>query len=166
MTTHRVLLVVTCMALLACGGNPASPSTIPETTAQASAIPAATADASIAAAASSSVAIVLHETPADLGCDSIGVDYTSMTFQIDQGAPEPVSALTDTGVSLVTYWPAEFSAARTADNPFGPEFFIRDSAGVSVATDGDTLKAGETLHGYYVCLSPSKLYVMLVAPSG
>jgi hypothetical protein len=113
-----------------------------------------------ATAAPSSGSIVLHETPANLGCDSIGIDYKSMTFHIDPAAAEQVTAMTDTGVSLVTHWPANFTAGTAAER------VVRDSAGMAVATDGETLKVGEQLHGYYVCLGQTKLYVMLASPSG
>jgi hypothetical protein len=147
MTAHRILLVVACLALWACAGSATSPSTSPGATA-------------VATTAPSSASIVLHETPANLGCDSVGIDYKSMTFHIDTAAAEQVSAMTDTGVSLVTYWPAGFTVGTAAKRA------VRDDAGMAVATDGETLKAGEKLHGYYVCLAPTKIYVMLAAPSG
>ena len=96
----------------------------------------------------------------DLGCDSIGIDYKTMTFRIDPAAAEQVSAMTDTGVSLITNWPAGFKAGTAGER------VVRDVAGMVVATDGETFKAGEQLHGYYVCLAPTKLYVMLAAPGG
>jgi hypothetical protein len=102
---------------------------------------------------------VLHETPDNLGCDSIGIDYTTITFHIDPAATEHVSAMTDTGVSLVTHWPAGF----TAD---GVPSVVRDAARNVVVTDGDVLEGGQLLHGYYVCLAPTKIYVMLARPGG
>jgi hypothetical protein len=151
MTAHRILLVVACLALWACAGSATSPSTSPGATAGAT---------TAATAAPSSASIVLHETPANLGCDSIGIDYKSMTFHIDPAAVEQVTAMTDTGVSLATYWPASFTAGTAGER------VVRDAAGVAVLTDGETLKVGEQLHGYYVCLGPTKLYVMLTSPSG
>ena len=82
-----------------------------------------------------------------------------MTFHIDPAATEPVSATTDTGVSLTTYWPAGFTAGTAAERA------VRDASGTVVATDGETLKVGEQLHGYYVCTGPTKVYVMLAAPT-
>ena len=109
--------------------------------------------------APSAAAIVLHETPDNLGCDSIGVEYKTVTFHIEPAAAEQVSALTDSGVSLVTYWPAGFKAGTAAER------VVRDPAGNVVASDGQVLRAGQNLRGYGVCLSTSKLHVMLAAPS-
>jgi hypothetical protein len=67
--------------------------------------------------------------------------------------------MTDTGVSLVTYWPAGFKAETAAERS------VRDVAGKVVASDGEVLQASQNLHGYGVCLSTSKLYVMLTVPS-
>ena len=114
MTAHRILLVVACLALCACSGSSTSPSSRPSPS------PAATPGASITAtAALSTAAIVLHETPANLGCDSIGIDYKTMTFHVEPAAAEQVSAMTDTGVSLVTYWPAGFRAGTAAEQYLG-----------------------------------------------
>ena len=154
MTAHRILLVVACLALWACSGSSTSPSPSPSPSS------AATPGASTTAtAAPSSAAIVLHETPDNLGCDSIGIDYKTVTFHIDPAAAEQVSAVTDTGVALVTYWPAGFKAGTAAER------VVRDAAGNVVASDGEVLQAGQNLHGYGVCLSTSKLHVMLAAPS-
>ena len=150
MTALRILFVVACSAVAACAGGSTSPSPSPAATSVAS---------TTATAAPSSAAIVLHETPDNLGCDSIGIDYTTMTFHIDPAAAEQVSAMTDTGVSLVTYWPAGF----TAD---GVPSVVRDAAGNVVATDGDVLQGGHSIHGYDVCLAPTKIYVMLARPRG
>jgi len=148
MSAHRILLVVACLALAACAGNGASPSPSPAATSAVSVGPST---------APSSGAIVLRETPADLGCDSIGIDYTSMTFHIDPAAAEPVSAMTDTGVSLETSWPPGFTAGEGA---------VRDATGTVVVTDGDQIQGGQELHGYFVCLGPTALWVMLPRPGG
>jgi hypothetical protein len=138
------------LAVWACAGGSTSPSLSPASTAGAS---------TTATAAPSSAAIVLHVTPDNLGCDSIGIDYTTMTLQIDPAAIEQVSAMTDTGVSLVTYWPASFAGSA-------PERAVRDAAGKVVASDGEIVNAGGQLHGYYMCLAPTKIYVMLERPGG
>ena len=154
MRAHWFLLIVACLTVWGCGGGSTSPSSSP-------AAASATASASTTATAGpSSGSIVLHGTPVDLGCDSIGIDYTTMMFHIDPAAAEPVSAMTDTGVSLITYWPVGFTLGAAAER------VVRDVAGMVVATDGETLKVGEQLHGYYVCLAPTKLYVMLARPGG
>ena len=147
MTAHRILLLIASLAISACGGGSTSPSPSPAVS------PAASTTATVAP---SSAAIVLHETPADLGCDSIGIDYKTMTFHIDAAAAEQVSATTDTGVALVTYWPAGFTAGEA----------VRDAAGNVVVADGEVLQGGQLLHDYYVCLAPTKLYVMLARPGG
>ena len=116
------------------------------------------ATAATASAAAASSRIVLHQAPANLGCDSIGVEYRGVTFHIDPAATEPVSAVADTGVSLVTYWSAGFHAGTAAER------VVRDPAGQVVVADGDTLAVGQRLHGYFVCLAPDALYVLLADP--
>jgi hypothetical protein len=107
--------------------------------------------------------IDLHEAPANLGCDTIGVDYKSMTFHIDPAAAEQVSATTDTGVTLVTYWSVGFVPGTDSER------VIRDPAGKVVVTDGEVLQvppaAYPRLAGYFVCLGTSKIYVLLNDPS-
>lgn len=142
MTAQRILLVVACLTLWACNGSSTSPAAIPS--------PSTTATA-----AASSTAIVLHETPENLGCDSIAIDYKTVTFHIDPAAAEPVSAMTDTGVSLVTYWPAGFTAG---------EGVVRDAAGAVVANDGEVFQGGQRLHGYFVCEGPATFYVSARQP--
>ena len=104
-------------------------------------------------------AIVLRQAPANLGCDSIGLDYTHVTFDIDPAAEEQVSAVTDTNVRLLTYWSPEFRPGP------GGELAVRDPAGQAVATDGEVLAVGNKLHGYFVCMAPSALYVLANEPS-
>ena len=146
MTTHRILLVVACLVLWACAGSPTRPSP------SQAASPGAT---TINTAAPSSATVVLHETPADLGCDSIGIDYKTVTFHIEPAAAEQVSATTDTGVALVTYWEAGMRAEA------GPDPVIRDARGNVVMADGDVLQVGQRLRGFDVCFAPTKLYVRL-----
>lgn len=143
MKLRHLLWLILCSALAACASNTA-PS--PGPTVQ-------------PATPSLSSAIVLRPAPADLGCDSIGVEYQSVTFHIDPAATEPVGAVTDTGVSLVTHWAAGFRAGTAAER------VVRDPAGQVVVADGDVLKVGQRLHGYFVCLSHSALYVLLTDPS-
>ena len=140
MTAHRILLVLACLALWACAGSSTSSSLSP-----------------VATPGASTTAIVLRETPADLGCDAIGVDYQSVTFHIDPSATEQVSATTDTGVSLVTYWPVGFMGDATGR-------LVHDTQGNVVATDGDVLPNGQVLNGYKVCPTPTELYVMFQRP--
>ena len=51
-------------------------------------------------AVASGAAIQLNQAPADLGCDTIGVDYREVTFRIDPAEAEQVAALADTGQLL------------------------------------------------------------------
>jgi hypothetical protein len=141
-TAHRILLVGACLALWACNGSSTSPASTPS--------PSTTATA-----AASSTSIVLHETPDNLGCDSIAIDYKTVTFHIDPAAAEQVSAMTDTGVSLVTYWPVGFTAG---------EGVVRDAAGAAVATDGEVYQGPQSLHGYYVCGGPATFHVSARQP--
>lgn len=148
MTRQRVVWLILCLSLVACTSGSA-----PSPTAE---VPAATASAGAST-------IVLHEAPANLGCDTIGIDYKSMTFHIDPAATEQVSAETDTGVTLVTYWSAGFQAGADSER------VVRDPAGKVVVTDGDVVEvppaAYPRLAGYFVCLGPDKLYVLLADPS-
>ena len=144
MIRPRAAWLILCLSLAACSslGQTAEPS---------------------ASSLASGTAIVLHEVPANLGCDTIGIDYTSMTFRIDPAAAEQVAAVTDTGVTLATYWSAGFTAGADAER------VVRDPAGEVVVTDGDVLRvppaAYPRLGGYFVCLGPDKLYVLLADPS-
>jgi hypothetical protein len=122
----------------------------------------ATAGAPTSGAPSGS-AIDLHEAPANLGCDTIGIDYRSMTFHIDPASTEQVSATTDTGVTLVTYWSAGFVPGTDSER------VIRDPAGKVVVKDGEVLQvppaAYPRLAGYFVCLGTNNIYVLLNDPS-
>lgn len=150
MIRPRVAWLFLCLSLAACAGT--SPGTSPSQTAEPSASPSA-----------SGTGIVLHEAPANLGCDTIGIDYTSVTFRIDPAAAEQVAAVTDTGVTLTTYWSAGFQPGSDAER------VIRDPAGKVVVSHGEVLlvppAAYPRLAGYFVCLGPDKLYVLLADPS-
>jgi hypothetical protein len=156
MTRGRVTSLILCMSLVACtSGAPTQSADAPAGTSA----PSGTS----APPVSSATTVVLHEAPANLGCDAIGIDYTSMTFHIDPAAAEQVSAETDTGVTLVTYWAAGFEPGSDTER------LVRDPAGKTVVTDGDVLQvppaAYPRLGGYFVCLAPDKLYVLLADPS-
>jgi hypothetical protein len=96
-------------------------------------------------------------------CDAIGVDYHNVTFHIDAEAAEQVFAVADTGVPLVTYWAAGFLPGTAAER------VVRDPAGQVVVADGDVYPIPEAaqaqLRGYFVCLAPDALYVLLADPS-
>ena len=99
----------------------------------------------------------------DLGCDTIGVDYREVTFQIDPAEAEQVAALADTGQVLRTFWSAGFRGGS------GAEKVVLDPAGAVVATDGEILAIPEgafpRLHGYFVCPSTDALYILIADPT-
>ncbi len=92
----------------------------------------------------------------------MGVPYREVMFRIDPTAAEQVSAVTDTGAILRTFWSAGFRGGLAADKAVvGP-------AGEVVAGDGDVLAippaAWPRLHGYFVCPSPDALYILAADP--
>lgn len=147
MTARSMLLLVLFLFVAACA--------TPASTTRQDATPAASTGTASAAPAE----IVLRPAPENLGCDSIGIDYGSLTFQIDPAAAEQVSALTNTGVVLRTYWEAGFHPGT------GTERVIIDPAGQIAVTDGDVLQVGEPLGGYHVCLGPETIHVLFTQPS-
>ena len=147
MKLGRLAGLLLCVPLAACtaGAGPSS-------TATDAPIPPATV-------AASPSGIVLRRAPADLACDSIGIDYTSLQFRIDPEAAEQVAAVTDTGVELKTYWADGFQPGTAAER------VVRDPAGQVVATDGEVLGVPNTgLHGYFVCLGQGALWVLRTDP--
>jgi hypothetical protein len=81
----------------------------------------------------------------------------------DPGAADPVTAVSDQGRALKTFWAAGF-VAGTPDDPV-----VRDPDGEVVAQDGDVLEIPEAafpeLKGHFVCPSEDALYVLVKAPS-
>jgi hypothetical protein len=144
-STRIVLLSIAMVASAGCGSPPvASPS--------------------VAATVSPETAgLQLRMNPNDIGCDTIGISYRSVTFEIDPSAVDPVTAITDEGVSLRTYWAPGF-VGGPAEDPV-----VRDPDGQVVAADGDVLPvpgdAYPRLKGYFVCTAPDALYIFLAEPS-
>lgn len=144
------VMLVAALFLAACGSNQ----------------PAATTAPSIAPSAapsgSGSGSMALRQAPPDLGCDTIGIPYRNVTFQIDPAAEEPVTAQTDTGKSLQTFWSAGFQGSAE-------ERVVKDPSGQVVVSDGETLAIPEgafpRIHGYFVCPSENALYVLLEDPA-
>ena len=103
----------------------------------------------------------LNPAPANLGCDTIGVDYREVTFKVDPAAADPVTALANTGTVLRTFWAAGFIAGA-------PNKVVLDHFGAVVVTDGDKLAIPEgafpRLSGYFVCPSPDALYILATDP--
>ena len=148
MTRHIRWIAVAVFVAGCAAGAPAAPS--------ASAVPAS-------APAASGAEIVLQVAPGDLGCDTIGVDYREVTFQIDPAAAEQVTALASTGAVLHTFWAAGFRGGSAADKT------VLDPTGAVVVTDGERLAipqgAFPSLKGYFVCPSPDALYILVAEPS-
>ena len=153
-------VIVLAVALGACstGASPATSSPAAFVASPSTPSTTATPMAEPTASPSSAPGFVLRAGTATGGCDAIGVEYQSLTWRIDPAADEPVTAITNTGVTLLTYWAPGFTAG-TAD-----ERVIRDPAGVVVVRDGDGLRVGDRLAGYFVCLGPQHLYVFTQDP--
>ena len=129
---------------------------------------AASSSPSVAPAPSTAVspagppgAIVLDRTPS-IGCDSIGVDYTSATIRIDASSDPDVWAETEGAKKLAVKWTDGFSATD------GSPPTIVGPKGEEVAHDGTKIDvpaaAYPRLAGYFVCLSPDALYVLETDP--
>src|SRR5919108_1618122 len=108
---------------------------------------ATTAPPAAPSAAPSGAGLILQPAPANLGCDTIAVPYRSVTFEIDPAATDPVTAVSDQGTTLKTFWSVGF-VGGPADDPV-----VRDPGGQVVAKDGDVLQIPEAafprLQGYF-----------------
>ena len=108
-------------------------------------------------------ALVLDRAPDTTACDSIGIDYTSLTFHIDPSASPQIWADANTGVSLTVRWDSSFEAGT------GAEPTVIDASGAVVLEDGDTLDvpagAYPELKGHFVCTGPTGLIILDEAPS-
>src|SRR5689334_371060 len=101
----RTILSLAAVAVMAAAcATPGSPTASP--TASSPSVPSPGSSQSAAAGT-----MALRAAPADLGCDAMPVDYRRVTFQIDPGAAEPVTAQSDTGKSLPTFWSAGFAGS-------------------------------------------------------
>jgi len=141
------LVGVIALALGACSSGASTP-------------PSATPGSSPTAGAN---ALVLERAPDTTACDTIGVDYTSMTFHIDPTALPQIWAVANTGVSLSVRWDSSFEAGT------GPEPAVVDASGAVVLEDGDSLQmpaaAFPELKGHFVCTGPTGLIILDAAPS-
>ncbi len=97
-----------------------------------------------------------------VGCDSIGIDYTSATIRIDPASDPDVWAETESAKKLAVKWTDGFTT--TNGNPpaiIGPK-------GEEVATDGTKIDipsgANPRLAGYFVCLGPGAIYILETDP--
>jgi hypothetical protein len=127
------------------------------------AAPSLTAVPSLPAASqlASAAAIVLERT-GPIGCDSIGIDYTSATIRIDPASDPAVWAETNTGKKLTVKWTAGFGATD------GAAPVIRGPQGEEVARDGTKVEASAAsnlaLAGYFVCFGPDAMSVLETPP--
>ena len=101
--------------------------------------------------------------PRPIGCDTIGIDYTSATIKIDAASDPDVWAETETGKKLAVNWTAGFTAtdagAPVITGPKGEEV-ARDGTKIDVPADGSYPR----LVGYFVCLAPDALYILETDP--
>ena len=110
------------------------------------------------------VALVLDRAPDNTACDTIGVDYTSMTFHVDPTASPQIWAVADTGTNLTVRWDSAFEAGT------GAEPSVVDGSGAVVLEDGDTLAmpadgSYPDLGGHFVCTGPTGLIILDQAPA-
>ena len=106
---------------------------------------------------------MLTRAPANFGCDSIGWPddverFHSLTFQIDGTSPDPVSAVSDTGVELPVAWAPGFEGSPTANE-------VLDPNGAVAAADGEVVQLPEAanpdLRGWPLCVTPTAVTVYL-----
>ena len=154
MRGRSIAIVVIAWVVVGCIGT-SSPSAAPSVTTPSDAPSAAPSGES-----PSGGGLVLQPAPANLGCDTMAVQYRSVTFKVDPAAADPVTATTDGGATLKTFWSVGF-VGGAAD--------VQDPNGQVVAKDGDVLEipqdAFPRLKGYFVCPSSEALYVLLQDPS-
>lgn len=97
----------------------------------------------------------------------MAVPYGSARIQIDVEAADPVTAVTDAGSSLKTYWSRGFALGLATDAV--GDWVVRDPNGQVVAGQGERLDipagAWPRLHGYFVCPTADALYVLLQDPA-
>jgi hypothetical protein len=142
------LAIVAMSALGACASTPQPPSSAAAPT----------------LAAAGAGAPSLNRAPADIGCDSIGwpdevEPFGSLPFRVDPAAADPVVSVTDTGVTLETWWVPGFEP--------GPDRSVVGPDGEVVIRDGEVLTLvpmqNPELHGYSLCITPTSLSVMMPA---
>jgi hypothetical protein len=154
--TGRTLVTVFIVGAFALGCGPGASSSASASAAAASQPPSAQSSQPPATGA-----IVLQRT-GPIGCDAVGVDYTSATIKIDAASDPDVWAETDTGKKIAVSWTDGFTA--TDGNP--P--VINGPKGEEVARDGTKIDvpaaAYPRLAGYFVCLGPDAIYVLEMDP--
>ena len=117
---------------------------------------------STAASPGASAAGIVLQRTGPIGCDSIGIDYTSATIRIDAASDPDVWAETEAGKKLAVNWTDGFSARE------GPPPVIVGPKGEEVAKDGTRIDvpaaAYPRLVGYFVCLGTDAIYVLETDP--
>ncbi len=123
--------------------------------------PTGPSSAAAPTAAGSGTGIVLART-GPIGCDAVGVDYTSATIKIDAASDPDVWAETDAGKKLALKWTDGFSAKDGSPpvitGPKGEEV-ARDGTRIDVPSD-----ASPRLAGYFVCLGTDTISVLETDP--
>ena len=108
----------------------------------------------------SGAGVSLQPALASLGCDTVAPGYSSVTFHIDATKAADVTATTNAGATLKTFWWEGFVGGATD---------VQDPSVQVVAKDGEVLEipqgAFPRLKGYFVCPSADALYVLLQDPS-
>jgi hypothetical protein len=162
--SSRTLITVLALGALVLGCSPATGQSASPTGAPSEAPSAAPSQpASAAPSPIASSGIVLERT-GPIGCDSIGVDYHSVTINIDPASDPAVWAGTDTAQpgKIAVKWTDGFTATDE------PEIVVRGPKGEEVARDGTVINvpagANPRLAGYFVCLAPNAVYVLETDP--
>lgn len=162
--THpsRTLISVLALAALVLGCSPAAaPSVSP---AGAPSQPAPSQPSSVAPSPIASSGSVVLERTGPIGCDSIGVDYKSVTINIDAASDPDVWGGTDTESpgKIAVKWTDGFTATGET------EIVILGPKGEEVARDGTLVNlpdgANPRLAGYFVCVAPEAIYVLETDP--
>lgn len=105
----------------------------------------------------------LNPNNSDLGCDTVRMQYRSVVIGVDASAAEQVTAVTNLGDTLRTFWSSSFRGGTSSDP------VVYDHNGFVVARDGTRIDlpdaAFPTLAGYFVCPSDDAIYVFDQPPS-
>ena len=154
----RILITAVILGafVLACGPSASSSPSV------ASPQVASTAPSQAPAGSQATGSGIVLERTGPIGCDTIGVDYTSATIKIDAASDPDVWAETNTGQKLEVSWTDGFTATD------GPPPVINGPKGEEVARDGTKIdvpaNTNPKLAGYFVCLSPDEIYVLETDP--
>ena len=157
----RTLITVLILGALAVACSPAA-STAPSAASPQLATSAPSQGSSSAPSPGGSAAGIVLKRTGPIGCDTIGVDYTSAVIKIDAGSDPDVWAETDTGKKIAIAWTDGFTATD------GSPPVINGPKGEEVARDGTRIvvpaDANPRLAGYFVCLGVDAIYVLETDP--